>query len=91
MTTKTKYTAGPWRTDDGNRVSIRAGAARVAVANREANARLIAAGPELVDALRELHLAVTMRPSGYQSGLSQAERIALDKARALLARIDGKA
>ena len=49
-----------------------------------ANARLIAAAPALYSALAELHLAVTMRPSG---GLSQRERAALDSARDAIARV----
>lgn len=50
-----------------------------------ANARLIAAAPTLYSALSELQLAVTMRPSG-NGGLSQRERVALDSARAAIAR-----
>jgi hypothetical protein len=38
----------------------------------------------LYSALAELHLAVTMRPSG---GLSQQERAALDSARAAIAKV----
>ena len=49
-----------------------------------ADAHLIAAAPTLYNALDELHLAVTMRPSG---GLSQRERAALDSARAAIAKV----
>ena len=53
-----------------------------------ANARLMAAAPTLYSALSELQLAVTMRPSG-NGGLSQRERVALDSARAAIARATG--
>jgi hypothetical protein len=59
-----------------------------ALAECTANARLIAAAPALYSALAELHLAVTMRPSG-NGGLSQRERAALDSARAAIARATG--
>lgn len=45
--------------------------------------RLTDHAPALLEALRGLHLAVTMRPSGT-GGLSQAERAALDQARAAI-------
>ncbi len=38
---------------------------------------------DLLEALSQLHIAVTMRPMG-QGGLSSAERVALDKARAAI-------
>lgn len=59
-----------------------------AIPEAVANARLIAAAPALYSALAELHLAVTMRPSG-NGGLSQRERAALDSARAAIARATG--
>jgi hypothetical protein len=49
-------------------------------------AELLAAAQAL-DALADLHLAVTMRPSGT-GGLSSRERIALDRARALLGQLE---
>jgi hypothetical protein len=55
-----------------------------------ADARLIVAAPDLLAALDALHLAVTMRPTG-QGGLSMAERMALDQARAILAKARGTA
>lgn len=51
-----------------------------------ADARLIVKAPDLFAALDALHLAVTMRPMA-QGGLSMAERIALDQARAILGKV----
>ena len=55
---------------------------------KEANAHLIAAAPELLAALQQIHLAMTMRPSGYSSGggLSDRERMALDTVRMVIAK-----
>jgi hypothetical protein len=49
-------------------------------------AELLAAAQAL-EALADLHLAVTMRPSGT-GGLSSRERIALDRARSALAQVE---
>jgi len=48
-----------------------------------ADAMLIKHSPDMLVALRSLHLAVTMRPMGA-GGLTCAERAALDAARLLL-------
>jgi hypothetical protein len=55
---------------------------------QQANARLLAAAPDLLAALSDLHLAVTMRPTS-SGGLSTRERVALDRARAAIAQATG--
>jgi hypothetical protein len=89
----TKYTPGPWSWDtdpNGDRWIIGdkstwvpriAKIPRYSEMPNEANARLIAAAPELVEALREV--------MNYATPFSVIGDNAFDKARALLARIDG--
>lgn len=82
------YSPAPWViADDGTIEARHQGRVGQLKDAGQADTAVIQAAPELLAALDALHLAVTMRPSGYQTGLSQAERAALDKARALLARV----
>lgn len=82
------HTFGPWVVADDGTIESRFGGLVGHVANvSDAHRALIAAAPELRSALSDLHLAVTMRPTG-QGGLSPAERSALDRARALLNRLE---
>ncbi len=91
------HTPAPWAIADGHCARVylindkqgRAiGELVYSDARNPADARLIAAAPELAAALRRLHLAVTMRPTGA-GGLSTAERAALDGARSILATLEG--
>lgn len=97
MTTQTKHTAGPWAvsmpggqtTFNGRRVTVTARGSMVADLDwntpleNMANARLIAAAPELLEAVNNLLDYVVIpeqRDSGYQAAVEQAEA-ALAKAR----------
>jgi hypothetical protein len=64
-------------TDDGQTIATMSGSAT------PEQACILAAAPALLAALDALHIAVTMRPMA-QGGLSMAERMALDQARATL-------
>lgn len=78
----TKHTPGPW-IQNGNAVD--ADSERIALAlggNFEANARLIAASPELYQALRRL-LAMGIKAA------SPMEKAALDAAEAAIAKATG--
>jgi hypothetical protein len=95
-----KHTPGPWRAEFGEAIVVKgADGARVAIATNldrygrrdtnevEANARLIAASPELLEALRELHEAESARfppaEAGQDAQTAWATRI--DVAHALAA------
>lgn len=82
------YSPAPWViADDGTIEARHQGRVGQLKDAGQADTAVIQAAPELLAALDALHLAVTMRPSGWSPGLSLAERAALDKARALLARV----
>jgi len=95
---QSKHTPGPWTIDGSVRTSINAGTKHIALANfynsvepefnvsgeeHEANARLIAAAPELLAALDELVDALT---AGY---VPQQDGRMLKEARALIAKAEG--
>lgn len=94
----TKFTKGPWvvyaemnvRNQDGEPVAA-CGPSRVGNdcgnAENKANAALIAAAPELYEALQEM----TALAEGPTGGVSVSQKIAiLAKARAALAKAEGK-
>ena len=94
-----KHTPGPWRIDDEyaglleqdqHRFWINADIHIAYVdgprnAERTANAHLIAAAPELLEALRSLHVAMAC----YDG--TPEETLALDAARAVIAKATGEA
>jgi hypothetical protein len=67
--------------------------ANVPDAQLDADARLVAAAPELLDALRELlSLAPAVAPAaGLIVGIENRHRLALDAARAAIKRATGEA
>ena len=95
-----QHTPAPWRLNAGNETLVMGsnqrpiaraecgGTAGIGLAEAEANARLIAAAPELVEALLGVIdcAGLTALP-GYRPELDQA----VSNARALLARIKGEA
>ncbi len=94
----TKHTPGPW-TYEGCEIVTKIGAWPVAATNeagikqpeRLANARLIAAAPELAEALRGLFENCAIVHNRWGDGCNQKEADAvIARARALLARIDGE-
>ena len=98
----TQHTTGPWRLSSGDETEIFSGAKPVARAHcggltsvklpeAEANARLIAAAPELLAALQDLTItARTFRnvPKENQDWTSYDD-MALDNAFAIIARATG--
>ena len=83
-----KHTAGPWHSD-GERVVTKTGRVRkvadVYPPERAANARLIAAAPEMLEMLRRF-VAIERGMTSANAGTRTTERLAT--AEALLARID---
>lgn len=81
------HTPGPWRTYRDSHVAVVSGTDEedtfryVAQDMSEADARLIAAAPELLKALDELTLAVEFRIDDPRSRLRDAARAAITKAR----------
>ncbi len=85
------HTAGPWTADlDGEIIGPGGQSIAMVLLNEQgaANARLIAAAPELVAALRELIVA----SDAYDESAAADRRIktALDRARAILAKAEGR-
>ncbi len=103
MTTQA-HTPGPWfyeGTENGHVAIDAAGPKRIGLLSkrgfsypeRQANARLIAAAPEMLDALRAIELAVDgLNTKGYpqQKNTQAALNRIKGHARALLAKIEGK-
>lgn len=93
---ETKHTAGWGRcivsTDSYGIIVAKIGFRDRPREERDANARLIAAAPELVEALRDLCMMGILDPHSSDDGGEDGEAaIARRRARALLARIDGDA
>jgi hypothetical protein len=97
-----KHTPGPWHVEQGiNDYDIlvtpdgRAPARLAGYVEREADARLIAAAPELLEALRHLCGALNMSDDDHEdfadSCADVVEFLWQHDARALLARIEGGA
>jgi hypothetical protein len=90
-------TPGPWRVGDAGHTVFgppngEPAPEVIASVRRPANARVMAAAPELVDALRALfkHCALVHKHWGDGDNTQQADA-AISTARALLARIEGRA
>ena len=90
-----KWTPGPWEArqlfsghwhitaEGGNGMTL---ASIPAATEEEDNARLIAAAPELAEALANLANMVSGRPtSDFQWAVGEPDRIVMDRARAALA------
>ena len=102
MTSAAKHTAGPWRVDTGPKsrgrvISVCKGFPQKPVAQatgqetvdeREANARLIAAAPELLEALQWALAEIDGRTSYQRPDQKQACNT---KARAAIAKAEGGA
>ena len=98
-----QHTPAPWRLNAGNETLVMGsnqrpiaraecgGTAGIKLAEAEANARLIAAAPELVEALAYLLEQTIEQDERHGIGLTEGEQEAADIARALLARIKGEA
>ena len=97
----TKYTPGPWAvngntpdqvyTEQGDTLAIVRGTRRISDEERNANARLIAAAPELLEALEKLANMVPEIARALPSGVPMAYAEAFDKARAALTKARGVA
>jgi hypothetical protein len=80
MSTQGKHTPGPWE-HDGDEITSTSGdyiattAYGVSESQAEANARLIAAAPDLLDALREI-AEVPPESGRYREWMERAQRIA---------------
>ena len=89
-----KHTPGPWmKDDDGDRVVdlayfIVAEVDGVDEAEVEANARLIAAAPDMLEALREVFAAHPNHT--WLPGLSARERLAFRQVKAAIAKAEGR-
>jgi hypothetical protein len=97
---RTQHTPGPWRVDTmrhsaKSEVFVIPGVCVVTgattEADSEANARLIAAAPELLAVLREIaeHMPVSAPPS--QRDIANLQRAVMPRARAAIARAEGRA
>jgi len=95
----TQHTPGPWRLSSGDETEIFSGAKPVARAHcggltsvklpeAEANARLIAAAPELLAALEEMYALYADHAQYDEEG---HETAAINSARAAIARATGAA
>jgi hypothetical protein len=89
-----KHTPGPWHaehvgeSDYGDVYEVYNVNTQIASSMWEADARLIAAAPELLEALRyTLQYAEKLEKA---AGLSSAANVSLDKARAAIAKAEGK-
>ena len=100
MTTKTTHTPGPWINEEGRDHTHVVGESAVvamlprwpvAADEQEANARLIAAAPEMADTLRNLVLTVEWaRKALTNTEFDSTLYMLVSDARALLAKIEGK-
>lgn len=104
MTRETKHTPGPWRTGEGEfqdqvfaEILIPPtrddwGKALICeTGGNEANARLIAAAPEMLEALRELFKHCVMIHKHWGEGCNSKEASEAEaKCRAILAKIEGR-
>ena len=99
---KTKHTTGPWKQiDAGDEIEIYHGERYkadncVATVRRElrgmatrANADLIAAAPEMLDALKNWELDYSLKES--LGGLDIADKIWLEKLQKIIAKAEGRA
>lgn len=91
-----KHTPGPWGCVPGEFFSVYRyeGGEPTAVTKTEANAQLIAASPELLEALRDASQTLAWlahgKCRGFSDGLLTASD-ALDKARAAIKKAEGEA
>ena len=71
----TKHTPGPWVISGRSTINAGRGGwvASVSQSNREANARLIAAAPELLEALRVLEAALIRDMGAGYSGVARCQ------------------
>jgi hypothetical protein len=80
-----KFTPGPWEYRKSGRVSIAfniwAGAALLGEAAREPNARMMAAAPEMYQALSDLLAWANIREGSRDYHLAESAKAALAKAR----------
>lgn len=92
--TQAQHTPGPWKAYTPGSQWIEGGGEIIAGAmgdNSQADARLIVAAPELVEALAYLLEQTIEQDERFGIALTEGEQEAADKARALLARINGEA
>lgn len=91
MENKPKYTPGPWKAEKyQDRIAIqKTSGVHIAQVMLVDDAALIAAGPELLEACQAIMKAEAMQQGKRDGGTMAAISIAIDSARAAIAKAEG--